>query len=150
MENIPVQNAIKLIGFQVQEVNLKIDPNCTSDGVVQEISGLFVEIGYACGYNDERDRNYSITFECKVRDKNNFLDLSMKCTGVFETEIPISEDFKNSSFVKTNSPAIVFPFIRSFITTVTANAGIPPVILPAFNFTKKVPVPQHGQKAPQQ
>lgn len=149
MESIPVQNAIKLIGFQVQEINLKIDPNCTSDGIVKEIDGLFVEIGYACGYNDERDRNYSITFECKVKDKNNFLDLLLKCTGVFETEIPITEEFKSSSFVKTNSPAIVFPFIRSFITTVTANAGISPVILPAFNFTKKVPIPPQAQKTSQ-
>ena len=57
--------------------------------------------------------------------------------AVFGTSEPIDEDFKESDFVKINSPAIAFPYLRSFISTLTLNAGLPPLILPAYNFTKE-------------
>jgi preprotein translocase subunit SecB len=141
MDTAPVQNAIKLIGFQTQEVNFKIDPTCFSDGAPAVIGELQVQIGFGIGFNDEKLNNYSITFETTITDTTKYLNIFVRCTGVFETDMPITPEFKDSPFVKVNSPAIAFPFLRSFITTLTTNAGITPIILPAFNFTKKIKVP---------
>jgi preprotein translocase subunit SecB len=55
-------------------------------------------------------------------------------SAIFKTQNPIDEDFRTSSFVKINAPAIAFPFLRSFITTITVNAGYNAIILPSVNF----------------
>ncbi len=141
MDALPVQNAIRLVSFQVQEVNFKIDPSCFPDGVSPVIGELQVEVGFGIGFNENKLNNYSVSFETKITDATKYLSIYVKCVGVFETDMPITPEFKESPFVKLNSPAIAFPFLRSFITTVTTNAGITPIILPAFNFTKTIKVP---------
>jgi preprotein translocase subunit SecB len=142
MDTPPIQNAIKLVGFQVQEFDFKTDPACFPDGVAPVMGELQVEIGFGIGFNNDKPKKFSVAFETRITDTNKYLNIYVKSSGVFETDMPITEEFKSSSFVKLNSPAIVFPFLRSFITTVTTNAGIAPIILPAFNFTKTIKVPE--------
>ena len=69
--------------------------------------------------------------------KNEIFDLEIEFVAVFGTSEIIDESFKESIFVKSSSPAIAFPYLRSFISTLTLNAGLPPFILPAYNFTKE-------------
>jgi len=64
-------------------------------------------------------------------------DLSLQFVTIFSTEETIDEEFKTSELVRVNSLAIAFPFVRSFISTFSINAGIPPFILPAYNFSEK-------------
>ena len=54
----------------------------------------------------------------------------------FEADEPVTNEFKKSQFPNINCPAIAFPFLRSFIATITLNAGYPPVMLPSINFIK--------------
>jgi len=86
-------------------------------------------------FNDERDKEYIILFAGNF--ENELFTLNIVFGAVFGTSEPIDEDFKESDFVKINSPAIAFPYLRSFISTLTLNAGLPPLILPAYNFTKE-------------
>ena len=62
----------------------------------------------------------------------------MKATllALFKTELPIDEEFINSPFVQMNAPAIALPFLRSFISTISVNAGYNPIIIPSINLTK--------------
>ena len=68
--------------------------------------------------------------------ENELFTLNIIFGAVFGTSETIDEDFKESDFVKINSPAIAFPFLRSFISNLTLNAGLSPFILPAYNFAK--------------
>jgi len=54
----------------------------------------------------------------------------------FKTSSNIEEDFKTSSFTKVNAPAIAYPYLRAFITTITLNSGFKPFTLPTINFVK--------------
>ena len=69
--------------------------------------------------------------------ENEIFDLKIEFLAIFGTSEKIDADFKKSTFVKSSSPAIAFPYLRSFISTLTLNAGLPPFILPAYNFTKE-------------
>ena len=42
------------------------------------------------------------------------------------------EAYKNSYF-SLNAPAIVFPYLRAYITALTALSGLPPIVLPTLN-----------------
>lgn len=86
-------------------------------------------------FNDERDKEYVILFTGNF--ENELFTLNIVFGAVFGTNEKIDADFKKSTFVKSSSPAIAFPYLRSFISTLTLNAGLPPFILPAYNFTKE-------------
>ena len=86
-------------------------------------------------FDDEQEQVYMVMFDGKF--ENSLFDLSLQFVAVFTTEAPIDEEFKTSDLVEVNSLAIAFPFMRSFLSTFTINAGIPPFILPAYNFSKE-------------
>lgn len=84
---------------------------------------------------DEQGKEYRVMF--KGNFENSLFDLNLQFVTVFGTEEAIDEEFKSSELVRVNSLAIAFPFMRSFISTLTINAGIPSFILPAYNFSKE-------------
>ncbi len=91
---------------------------------------LKVDIWYWQGL----DQNYGVNFDINVNDKSQFVEIAVEALGLFKTEHPMDEEFKKSDWVKLNSPAIAFPFLRSFISTVSINAGCSALILPSYNF----------------
>jgi len=84
---------------------------------------------------DEEGKEYRVMF--KGEFENSLFNLNLQFVAVFGTEETIDEEFKTSELVRVNSLAIAFPFVRSFISTFSINAGIPPFILPAYNFSEK-------------
>lgn len=80
--------------------------------------------------------NMNVTLNCDIfsnAEENNYpFEMSVSLTGFFST--------KGSStdvFVK-NAIAILFPYIRAIVSTYTANANVPPLILPAINVNKLI------------
>lgn len=57
-------------------------------------------------------------------------DIEIWVSGEFEVE---NWENENKKIVEINTVAILFPFLRALIATVTSNASVPPYILPAFN-----------------
>ncbi|HKM93446.1 MAG TPA: protein-export chaperone SecB [Prolixibacteraceae bacterium] len=131
MDHPEKQQAIRLINFSVNDVNMHIGMPASDE----QKSKMDVSIEFGLGFDEQQSNNYSVTFKVELKRQNNSFSLNLQATALFESQEPIDENFKKSGFVKTNSPAIAFPFIRSFINTLTTNAGISPVILPAFNFS---------------
>ena len=63
-------------------------------------------------------------------------DLKVSLVGHFVIEDEsgaISESLKGS-ILKNNTVAILFPFLRAIVASVTANANIPSLVLPVMNF----------------
>lgn len=131
MDHPEKQQAIRLVNFSVNDVNMHIGSHANND----QKSKMDVNIEFGIDFDEKQNNNYVVIFKVELSRQNNSFALNLQATALFESQEPIDEDFKKSGFVKTNSPAIAFPFIRSFINTLTTNAGISPVILPAFNFS---------------
>jgi preprotein translocase subunit SecB len=66
----------------------------------------------------------------KIGDTN--LSILVSMTGLFVKENPLN--ISNEQFVKINAPAIIYPYIRQHIRTLSLESGIPPIILPIVNF----------------
>lgn len=60
------------------------------------------------------------------------LKLMCKFVGMFST-IENNENMDLDEFVKNNSAAIMFPYIREHISSVTQKSGVKPVLLPPVN-----------------
>ena len=105
--------------YKVEEVNFV---NKVNGKVKLELQNKYA---YNVRYNPSRICRGEFT--ATVSDKNNPENFSIKVVviGVFEFDEGIEKEF-----IHVETYNALFPFVRSAVTTLTANAGIPPVIIP--------------------
>lgn len=72
-----------------------------------------------------------IIYEDAVENNKPF-EMRIELTGYFIVEGSEPERFK------ANAIAILYPYIRSIVSTYTANANITPLLLPAINVNKLI------------
>lgn len=90
--------------------------------------------------NKKKRGTFSIVMDVKIFNKSYF-SLSLRAIGKFKLSEDVTEDIK-AKFLTANAPAIMFPYIRSFITTFTANLGdvVGTLTIPPQFFTGDIPI----------
>lgn len=97
--------------------------------------------------NETIDVNPSFMRDIHETEKNNFVvSLGVNIGREPESKMPFSVEIIISGYftlkedeahadilIKQNATAILFPYLRSTLTSVTANANVNPVFLPAMN-----------------
>jgi preprotein translocase subunit SecB len=84
-------------------------------------------------------KKYKLEFVFKAFEEGNDGEnkkqiILVQCIADFEfNEISSFEEIPD--YFYSNSIAIVFPYIRAFISTITLQANIPPIIIPTMNLT---------------
>lgn len=83
--------------------------------------------------DDNRSFLLKLTVELfKDAVKNNYpFSMNLSIIGMFRLDTDNKE--KINTFAEVNGVAILFPYIRSIVSTYTANANVPPLILPPIN-----------------
>ena len=105
------ETSIKLTGEDIgDDVEFGIEPN----GIFEEDNKMFI-----------------LTLNVLVKDKKSSLEVKMTVTGKFEYETNDIQELV--SYLGFNAPAIMFPYIRAYITNITALGGMSPIILPTLN-----------------
>lgn len=133
MKSPEIQYAIKFDRFNVTKCNVISDPNLKSE----DLKDIAIEFKFGTGFSDAESNKFQVSFIISLSLKKEDLSrLSLEIEAIcdFSTNVQITENFKESDFALINAPAIGFPFLRSFIQTLCVNIGIPPIILPSFNF----------------
>jgi preprotein translocase subunit SecB len=79
---------------------------------------------------------FILLIKVNIRDIENafHIEISTESTFTYPENAEI-EEYKKSLFV-TNAPAIVFPYIRAYISSLTALSGLPVLILPTLILTE--------------
>ena len=125
-----IQNEFSLVNFFVLECNLVMGDQKSSFD-----SKKFVdEVKFDIRYVEDVDDSFGVEFTVKVKRADGLVNIDLVAAGLFKTASPITEEFKNSSLVNTNAPAMVFPFVRSYISNLTTLSGYPNILLPTYNF----------------
>lgn len=105
------ETSIKLTGEDISDdVEFGIEPN----GIFEEDNKMFI-----------------LTLNVLVKDKKSSLEVKMTVTGKFEYETNDKQELV--PYLGFNAPAIMFPYIRAYITNITALGGMSPIILPTLN-----------------
>jgi preprotein translocase subunit SecB len=93
--------------------NYKIDINFIPSGIVLSSLNQFI-----------------LHLKTNIRDVENgfHIEILTESTFSYPEEADI-EEYKKSLFI-TNAPAIVFPYIRAYISSLTALSGLPVLTLP--------------------
>jgi len=92
-------------------------------------------IDFKSVYMPKDNKVFGIRFIVKTNQPNNF-KLELDYVAWFRTLSEIDEEFKSSDFTKINAPAIAFPYLRAFVSTIILNSGFEPLVLPTINFVK--------------
>ena len=113
-----VNNQIKLkfhgVDFPIINLN-SINPKDKEDIQID------INITPKIFYPKENPNFFKIIQEIKLTSENYF-DLFIVGVGTFELDFNIDDKLK-TNFVNQNAPAIMFPYLRSFISTLTSNLG---------------------------
>lgn len=127
-------SSLKLLNYITDFVQFKNNPDFESDEVTVQF-----DVHPEFYINDEKG---IMTVELQVeifKDaiRNNYpFEMSVSVVGIFEMKSKDKED--NIHRFKTNAVAIMYPYIRALVSTYTANANVPPLILPVMNINKMI------------
>ena len=118
---------IQLKSWEVRNLNIE---------TIKENRNSHQKFQFSCGngLSKANDKEFFIGF--KVLLTNSKYDLRLEMYFSFETDETLTEEFKNSPFLKINAPAIAFPYLRSYISMLTMQSGLGTVVLPSVNFVK--------------
>ncbi len=86
-------------------------------------------------FNSE-DSTFELSFQIKLFHEPNLNDiyLSVNCIGTFNF-INIEKFDEIPDYFYINSIAILFPYLRAYISLITTQANIPAIILPTYNLS---------------
>lgn len=118
--------AFSIINYQFDKVSIDLSNHNNKDlSLSFDTSGIY--------FNE--NQNFELRFVVKVAqnaDENPFAEISCKGTFKFEN----IESFENiPEFFYRNSIAILFPYVRAYLSLVTTQANVPGIILPTLNLS---------------
>lgn len=79
----------------------------------------------------EADRLFILSLQVAVKDKEENFSAKLKIKGRFTYET--SDNKTLLDFICANAPAIIFPYIRAYISTLSSLSGVSTIIMPTIN-----------------
>ena len=115
----------RFLRYNIIKSSIEIDDNKV---VHEDLTVEFSQEGAECIENNL----YKHTLGVDIMDKNNVMRIKVVVIGLFEFDRDVDEKLK-STFFNSSAPAILFPYVRAYVTTLTGLSGVNPVILPTLN-----------------
>ncbi len=82
---------------------------------------------------DQNNAKVTISFDIENIDSAS-IELHVELVGLFELKNWESEELL--PVMSTNTVAIMFPYLRTIVSSLTTNANIPPYIIPIINIAR--------------
>ena len=117
---------LQLETWRVTEVNFSLREGKNLDRGFQ--------INLSNRFPSDSNEVFVVTLDLSINDPE--FELNLNSSFVFKCDQAITEEFKTSDFPRVNAPAIAFPFLRAYISNLTLQSGINPLILPSINFVE--------------
>ncbi|PXV63103.1 preprotein translocase subunit SecB [Halanaerobium congolense] len=134
--NNKVHSSLKFLNYDVDNIIFEKNKEFDQEKVKMDIS-LKKDISFMEKESDGSEK-YSVSLEINIFEdpiENNFpFSLFIKITGYFNV---ITKDEKmKEELINLNSVSILFPYLRSLVSTITANSNISSLIIPPLNINK--------------
>jgi len=86
------------------------------------------------GIINKAESAFELSLTAYIKDKEDTINIEVDIVSFFVFDSQIEKSQLDKMFFM-NAPAIIFPYLRSYITTLTVLSGIDPVILPTLNLS---------------
>lgn len=111
----------------------------------QKVTENGIELEVDRVYSKDNESGFCISFELMLCSVEGFM-LKVIYVAKFSATQPLTKEFKSSAFPYVNAPAIGYPYLRAFVSTLLLNAGHAPAVLPTINFQAKYNKEQEAKK----
>lgn len=98
----------------------------------EAIDGLELGVQVERKLNKISNEEFEVVLETTVSDENEAVFVNVKGRAIFLT------NQENKDILEKNTIAIMFPYIRSYISIITTQPGMNPIVLPAMNIVAMV------------
>lgn len=86
------------------------------------------------GHIQKENGIYNLTLITDINNESDTIKINVECVGRFNFDKGTEIDRDNiSSLFYINAPAILFPYVRAYVSTLTNLSGIKPITLPTLN-----------------
>mgnify|MGYP003495716551 CR=1 FL=1 len=129
-----IQSQITLIAFKAVSFHY----TCTNENAKDLKPEFELRLGNLL-INDSPNRFAKVFYvDLKIPNPqfNETINIKTEYHTVFESAHQIDTEFLDSDFAKISAPAIGFPYLRAFVSTLSIQAGLAPIILPSINFVQ--------------
>lgn len=92
-----------------------------------ELKNVKIDVRFERRIIPVEDGRYKVSLVLFLGDFEKKLEIVVKCIANFET------GQKNTLLIEKNAIAIMFPYVRSYITLITSQPGMSPIVLPPIN-----------------
>ncbi len=86
------------------------------------------------GLINKTENTYELTLRLEVNEKGANAHIDVEAIGKYTFVNNLGDNMLNGFFF-LNAPAILFPYLRSYISTLTTLSGTAPINLPTLNLT---------------
>lgn len=125
---------VKKIKFLINE-DFSFDEN-TTVGVTPEFKKQITKI-------DEDNASVILGFLIDNKEKDMPFSIDVEIEGVFRLDNWEHPD--RNTIIQSNAIAILFPYLRSVVSMITANANIPPYVIPVMNIVALFNKAENGE-----
>ncbi|MCF8308932.1 MAG: protein-export chaperone SecB [Bacteroidales bacterium] len=101
----------------------------------EETASTNLSVGFSPrGTIKEDDAVFQLNLSVKIQDKNEVVNIEVDAKANYEFDKAANlEELDNYFYV--NAPALLFPYIRAYISTLTNLSGYAPITLPTLNIS---------------
>lgn len=104
-----------------------------SEDSINEQSGLSLAFKTS-GIVNKTENSFKLNLGVKILNSENTIKIEIEAVGDFKFER--SDDNNDiSHFFYTNASALLFPYLRAYISTLTNLSGLKPITLPTMNLS---------------
>lgn len=121
------QTKFRFKGYRVTGSDVRINPDGEVD---QKLTVTFSGVKY-----DISGSSYTLDLGASITNEGKSIKIRVELRGFFEFDTELTETDREMFFMRS-APAIMFPYLRAYVSTVTGIAGIEPIVLPTINFSE--------------
>jgi len=119
---MPVQqSAFAFLHFLIEESHIVRKPSTKNPDFDINIE--------PAGINDQGKKTFQLNLNIFLKDKLSDCEISIKAVGLFRFKSKVNEKDLPTYFC-VNAPAIIYPYVRSYIAALTALSGMDVVNIP--------------------
>jgi preprotein translocase subunit SecB len=123
MENKQPVAKFRFLGYKIIKSYLDFnDRDIQSDSINLNIKPTIIE---------QTEKLFRLNLDVTLGNDTSDFNVNISIIGTFEYESDDKE--RLSKFFSLNAPAIMFPYIRAYISTITTLSGIPTMLIPTLN-----------------
>ena len=115
----PYASQLKLVDLMIVESSFS--------RTEKEIQDAALEMEIEKDIQKQSEDQYEITLAVRLKEKNNQINIYVKSKAHFTTQQ------ENTNLIEKNTIAIMFPYVRSHISSITSQPGMMPIVLPPMN-----------------